>query len=100
MLPAESSVTPGISLLPRTRGPIPDRNNNPPTRFACGNAPTGSGARSLLKVSLMAYLLPSTSIKATQIFNYQQAALTNPNALAGRQLCRTDGSFLPAARLL
>jgi hypothetical protein len=45
-------------LLPRTRGPMPDRNNNSPTRFAWGNAPTGSGARWLLKVSFMAYLLP------------------------------------------
>jgi hypothetical protein len=26
--------------------------------LACGNAPTGSGARSLLKVSFIAYLLP------------------------------------------
>jgi hypothetical protein len=69
MTPEESSLTPGISLLPRTRGPIPDRNNNPPTRFACGNAPTGSGARSLLKVSLISYLLPNTWIKATHIFN-------------------------------
>jgi len=58
MLPEESSVTPGISLLPRTRGPMPDKNNNSPTRFAWGNAPTGSGARSLLKVSLMAYFTP------------------------------------------
>src|SRR5438067_1287290 len=57
-LPEASSVTPGISLLPRTRGPIPDRNKSSPTRLACGNAPTGSGARSLLKVSFIAYLLP------------------------------------------
>src|SRR5437879_972376 len=49
MLPALSSVTPGISLLPRTRGPMPERNNKLPTRFACGNAPTGSGARELSK---------------------------------------------------
>src|SRR2546428_3462648 len=49
MLPAESSVTPGISLLPRTRGPMPERNRKLPTRFACGNAPTGSGARELSK---------------------------------------------------
>src|SRR5262249_30968352 len=50
MLPDESSLTPGIALLPRLRGPIPDRNNRFPTRFACGNAPTGSGARELWKV--------------------------------------------------
>src|SRR5713101_1596596 len=49
MLPAASSVTPGISLLSRTRGPIPERNKKLPTRFACGNAPTGSGARELSK---------------------------------------------------
>src|ERR1700716_842669 len=53
MLPAGSSVTPGISLLPRVRGPIPDKNRKLPTRFACGNAPTGSGARELSKDSLM-----------------------------------------------
>src|ERR1700682_2979254 len=47
MLPAASSVTPGISLLPRVRGPIPERNRKSPTRLACGNAPTGSGAREL-----------------------------------------------------
>src|SRR5205823_12988585 len=46
-LPVESNVTPGISLVLRLRGPIPDRNKNSPTRFACGNAPTGSGARKL-----------------------------------------------------
>src|SRR4051794_28338130 len=50
MSPAESSVTPGISLLPRFRGPIPDRNSRSPTRLACGNAPTGSGARGLSKL--------------------------------------------------
>src|SRR6266581_634783 len=55
MLPAESSVTPGISLLPRTRGPIPERNNRFPMRFACGNAPTGSGARELLIASLILF---------------------------------------------
>src|SRR5713101_5522470 len=49
MLPPESSVTPGISFLPRTRGPMPERNKKLPTRFACGNAPTGSGARELSK---------------------------------------------------
>src|SRR5207302_8697105 len=49
MLPVESSVTPGISLLPRTRGPMPERKRRLPTRFACGNAPTGSGARELSK---------------------------------------------------
>src|SRR5260370_33615010 len=58
MLPTESSITPGISLLPRTRGPMPERNSRFPTRFAGGNAPTGSGARLLSKdllivVSLM-----------------------------------------------
>src|SRR5205807_4367220 len=53
MLPAESSVTPGISLLPRTRGPIPERKRKLPTRFACGNAPTGSGARLLSNDSLI-----------------------------------------------
>src|SRR5438874_10349851 len=53
MLPAESNVTPGISLLLRTRGPIPERNSRLPTRFACGNAPTGSGARELSKDWLM-----------------------------------------------
>src|SRR6266404_210214 len=53
MLPAASSVTPGISLLPRTRGPIPERNRRLPTRLACGNAPTGSGARELSNVSAM-----------------------------------------------
>src|ERR1700694_2846369 len=53
MLPDESSLTPGISLLPRTRGPIPERNRKLPTRFACGNAPTGSRARELSDVLLI-----------------------------------------------
>src|SRR5476651_260140 len=53
MLPVASSETPGISLLPRTRGPIPERNRKLPTRLACGNAPTGSGARELSKVLLI-----------------------------------------------
>src|SRR4030081_219914 len=53
MLPAGSSLTPGISLLPRVRGPIPERNRKSPTRLACGNAPTGSGARELSKDLLM-----------------------------------------------
>src|SRR4029077_3280415 len=52
-LPVASSVTPGISLLPRLRGPIPERNSKLPTCFACGNAPTGSGARLLSKESLI-----------------------------------------------
>src|SRR6266853_1204170 len=97
MLPEESSVTPGMSLLPRTRGPMPDRNNNSPTRFAWGNAPTGSGARSLLKVSFMAYLLPSISMKAMQILNQLKAELTDSDLFVARPLYRTDGSFLPAA---
>src|SRR5204862_6168220 len=99
MLPEESSVTPGMSLLPRTRGPIPERDNNSPTRFACGNAPTGSGARSLLKVSLMAHLLPSTSMTAMQIFDQLKRNFTDSHLLVARHLCRTDGSFVPAAGL-
>src|SRR5271167_4315885 len=43
--PSTSRVTPGISLLPRTRGPMPDRNRRFPTRRACGKLPTGSAAR-------------------------------------------------------
>src|SRR6266536_1013679 len=31
-----SRPTPGISLLPRVRGPIPERIKSSPTRFACG----------------------------------------------------------------
>src|SRR5437773_3330741 len=58
-LPASSSITPGISLVPRCRGPIPDRNKRSPTRFACGNAPTGSGARSLSKDLLIDWLVLS-----------------------------------------
>src|SRR5438034_2183944 len=57
MLPAESSVTPGISLLPRTRGPMPERKRKLPTRLACGNAPTGSGARELSNVSAMSHAI-------------------------------------------
>src|SRR6476659_3795971 len=53
MFPSASRVTPGISLLPRTRGPIPERKRKLPTRLACGNAPTGSGARELSNVSAM-----------------------------------------------
>jgi hypothetical protein len=47
MFRSASSVTPGISWLPRTRGPIPERNKKSPTLLACGNAPTGSAAREL-----------------------------------------------------
>src|SRR6266480_794701 len=53
MWPSASRVTPGISLLPRTRGPIPERKIRLPTRLACGNAPTASGARELSNVSAM-----------------------------------------------
>src|SRR6266487_1127610 len=53
MLPTASSVTPGISLLPRIRGPMPERNRRSPTRLAWGNEPTGSGARELSKDLLM-----------------------------------------------
>src|SRR6187401_3481050 len=60
MLRSASSVTPGISWLPRTRGPMPERNKRLPTRFAWGNAPTGSGARELSKDSLI-LLLPTLS---------------------------------------
>src|SRR5437588_11940730 len=59
MLPVASSVTPGISLLPRTRGPMPERKSKLPTRLACGKAPTGSGARVLSKVSLISSKLPA-----------------------------------------
>src|SRR2546423_7624696 len=55
MLPAASSLTPGISLLPRLRGPIPERKSKLPTRLACGNAPTGSGARELSNVLLILF---------------------------------------------
>src|SRR5687767_6170823 len=44
MLPFSSSSTPGIFLVPRSRGPTPDKNNKLPTRRACGYNPTGSGA--------------------------------------------------------
>src|SRR5437773_3891098 len=57
MLPVESKLAPGISLRPRVRGPIPDRNRRSPIRFACGNAPTGSGARVLSNVSLIFFLM-------------------------------------------
>src|SRR5213592_4320459 len=61
MLPTESSDTPGISLLPRTRGPMPERKSKLPTRFACGNAPTGSGARVLSK-ELLIFLDPRSAV--------------------------------------
>src|SRR5450432_1214246 len=53
-LPPASMETPGISLVPRARGPMPERKSRLPTRLTCGNAPTGSGARELSKDSLMA----------------------------------------------
>src|SRR5438876_4387482 len=70
-LPLESRVTPGISLLPRVRGPIPERKSKLPTRFACGNAPTGSGARELSNVSSISFshrfLITSTNtVRAAQ----------------------------------
>src|SRR5882762_6415350 len=71
MFPAESSVTPGISLLPRLRGPIPDRNNRFPTRFACGNAPTGSGARVLSKELLI-------SLRCSEEFLQQRPIIFSP----------------------
>ena len=58
-----SSVTPGISLLPRTRGPMPERKSKLPTRFACGNAPTGSGARELSKDLLIYRALHASNFK-------------------------------------
>src|SRR5205809_5290707 len=62
MLPVASSVTPGISLLPRTRGPMPERKSKLPTRFACGNAPTGSGARGL-SINLLIFLGPRSAAR-------------------------------------
>src|SRR5215813_86193 len=44
-LPWASRVTPGMSLLPFTRGPMPERKRRLPTRRAWGNAPTGAAAR-------------------------------------------------------
>src|SRR5450432_661704 len=44
-LPSASKTTPGMSLLPRTLGPIPERKRRLPTRRACGKRPTGSAAR-------------------------------------------------------
>src|SRR5688500_16592372 len=44
MLPFASNSTPGIFLVPRSRGPTPDKNKRLPTRRACGYKPTGSGA--------------------------------------------------------
>jgi hypothetical protein len=34
---------------------MPERNRKLPTRFACGNAPTGSGARELSKDFLILF---------------------------------------------
>src|SRR6516165_6796416 len=44
-LPWASRVTPGMSLLPFTRGPIPERKRRFPTRRAWGKDPTGAAAR-------------------------------------------------------
>jgi hypothetical protein len=44
MFPCSSNSTPGIFLVPRSRGPTPLKNNKLPTRRACGYNPTGSGA--------------------------------------------------------
>ena len=46
MFPCSSNVTPGISFEPFFLGPTPDRKSKFPTFFACGYAPTGSGALS------------------------------------------------------
>src|SRR5208283_3423658 len=43
--PSSSKVTPGMLLLPRTRGPIPERKRRFPTRRAWGNWPTGAATR-------------------------------------------------------
>src|SRR5436190_19865497 len=68
MLPVASRVTPGISLLPRTRGPMPERNRKFPTRFACGNAPTGSGA-SGLAINLLIFLDPRSAARGVNRWN-------------------------------
>src|SRR5207248_2891311 len=46
----------------RTRGPMPERKSKLPTRFACGNAPTGSGARVLSKEPLI-FLDPRSAVR-------------------------------------
>src|SRR5215831_20832208 len=43
-LPCASSVTPGMSWLPRTRGPMPERKRRFPTRRAWKGAHRGRGA--------------------------------------------------------
>src|SRR5438477_12548236 len=41
---------------------MPERKNKLPPRFACGNAPTGSGARVLSK-ELLIFLGPRSSVR-------------------------------------
>src|ERR1700754_3489107 len=85
---AESNVTPGISLLPRLRGPMPDRNNRFPTRLACGNAPTGSGARVLSNV-LLIFSLSKYGLNPAPIFDYQTTLSNHTlSQLAARRFSR------------
>src|SRR6476661_10852103 len=96
MVPLGSSVTPGISLLPRTRGPIPERKSKLPTRLACGNAPTGSGARELSNVSLinlgrisqiLAIWNPSRPTAAHLLSTCRAAVYTHSGRPKSRQRC-------------
>src|ERR1700730_16346213 len=90
MLPDGSSVTPGISLLPRTRGPIPERKRKLPTRLACGNAPTGSGARLLSNDLLMLSFVLATAWRELLVRPGAKQSIAESIALQACPTCSMD----------
>src|SRR6476620_11413529 len=93
MLRSASSVTPGISLLPRTRGPIPERKRRSPTLLACGNAPTGSAARELSNDLLINEKAKSNRVTHLEPLNNHQLQATAadcPPERAGLANTETD----------
>src|SRR5450631_730083 len=80
-LPAASKVTPGISLLPRRRGPMPERNSRFPTRRACGKLPTGSAARFEVTEEDMGKGAPPLKLDADVLF-FGEEAQGHPSPLA------------------
>src|SRR4029434_1091178 len=97
MLRSASSVTPGISLLPRTRGPIPERKRRSPTLLACGNAPTGSAARELSNDLLIDEKVRS-EIRVTHLDTLNNHPLRDADVILTASNC-LPRPFLRSARI-
>ena len=114
MFPFSSNSTPGIFLVPRSRGPTPLKNNKLPTRRAWGYKPTGSGAFDNIYNEDPIYTLSPGDVNAGSVtFTLtgtqsgcsnasDQLVLTiqkNPTANAGiaQQICQGDSVTIPGS---